>query len=238
MLQPYKDRERRMTDGIHAESRMLGDVKFHSYDRIDVRVGDRWKEEMFELSAKTTWEVAAAFGYERDQRKAAPWNTVEDNAAHPERRTEFPSHSRKSVCGSSTRWNRAIARLTTSDSRAPAWRASRRGFKTESEEILRRHSSLRTSFKMVDGQPVQVIAPPQPFDISNLVDLKTQSPETQREAESLKLATAEAQLPFDLTRGPLLRATLLRLGEVEHISTGHECTTIVSDGCSMGVLVP
>ena len=87
---------------------------------------------------------------------------------------------------------------------------------------------------MVDGQPVQVIAPPQPFDI-HLVDLSA-LPETQREAESLKLATAEAQLPFDLTRGPLLRATLVRLGEVEHILlvTMHH---IVSDGWSMGVLV-
>src|SRR5215218_447574 len=73
MLQPYKDRERRMTDGIHAESRMLGDVKFHSYDWIDVRVGDRWKEgNASDLIGKTTWEVAAAFGYERDQRKATP----------------------------------------------------------------------------------------------------------------------------------------------------------------------
>src|SRR6185295_16371040 len=56
------------------------------------------------------------------------------------------------------------------------------------------------------------------------------------EAESRKLATAEAQLPFDLTRGPLLRAGLIRLGEVEHILlvTMHH---IVSDGWSMGVLV-
>ena len=46
----------------------------------------------------------------------------------------------------------------------------------------------------------------------------------------------EARRPFDLARGPLLRATLLRLGEQEHVLllTMHH---IVSDGWSMGVLV-
>jgi amino acid adenylation domain-containing protein len=86
----------------------------------------------------------------------------------------------------------------------------------------------------VDGQPVQVIAPPQPFDL-RVIDLGELT-ETQREEESLKLATAEAQLPFDLTRGPLLRATLIRLGALEHILlvTMHH---IASDGWSIGVLV-
>ena len=239
MLQPYKDRERRMTDGIHAESRMLGDVKFHTYDRIDVRVGDKWKEENAQRPlGKVTWEVAEAFGYERDERKAAP--AIEHTALKitPLTRsgaTEFPlSFAQQRLWfldqmeqGHSATYNIGTAVRLRGALHVAALRQSL-------NEVLRRHSSLRTSFRMVDGQAVQVIAPPQPLDI-HLVDLSA-LPETQREAESLKLATEEAQLPFDLTRGPLLRATLVRLGEVEHILlvTMHH---IVSDGWSMGVLV-
>ena len=58
----------------------------------------------------------------------------------------------------------------------------------------------------------------------------------EREAEARRLAGEEAQRPFDLARGPLLRATLLRLGGDEHVLllTMHH---IVSDGWSMGVFV-
>jgi pristinamycin I synthase-3/4 len=61
-------------------------------------------------------------------------------------------------------------------------------------------------------------------------------PEEQREAAAQRLAQAEAQRPFDLARGPLLRARLLRISHEEHIAllTLHH---IVSDGWSMGVLV-
>src|SRR5262249_10956654 len=60
-------------------------------------------------------------------------------------------------------------------------------------------------------------------------------PEMEREVETMRWATEEAHKPFDLSRGPLLRTTLLRLGELEHILvlTIHH---IVSDGWSMGVL--
>jgi amino acid adenylation domain-containing protein len=239
MLQPYKDRERRMTDGIHEESRMLGDVKFHSYDRIDVRVGDRWKEgDAQNPLGEVTWEVAAAFGYERDEPKAAPvvaHRALEITPLTRSGATEFPlSFAQQRLWfldqmeqGHSATYNIGTAVRLRGALHVAALRESL-------DEVLRRHSSLRTSFRMVDGQAVQVIAPPQPLDM-HLVDLGDLT-ETQREEESLKLATEEAQLPFDLTRGPLLRATLVRLGEVEHILlvTMHH---IVSDGWSMGVLV-
>ena len=65
MLQPYKDGAQRMTDGIHAESRMLGDVKFHSYKGIEASVGERWKEHAGRDNlAEETQAVAALLGYE------------------------------------------------------------------------------------------------------------------------------------------------------------------------------
>src|SRR5262249_54515196 len=100
-------------------------------------------------------------------------------------------------------------------------------------EICSRHEALRTSFAVVDGRPVQVISWPQPFSLP-LIDL-SRSPVEEREREARELAGQEAQAPFDLTRGPLIRGKLLRLGESEHVLllTMHH---IVSDGWSMRVL--
>jgi amino acid adenylation domain-containing protein len=82
-------------------------------------------------------------------------------------------------------------------------------------EIVRRHESLRTIFVAANGQPKQVITPERPLQLSK-VDL-TVFPEDEREARALTLAGEAAALPFDLAKGPLVRASLLRLHEREHI---------------------
>ncbi|MEO6194012.1 MAG: amino acid adenylation domain-containing protein [Thermoanaerobaculia bacterium] len=101
-------------------------------------------------------------------------------------------------------------------------------------EIVRRHEALRTVFVEVEGIPIQVIQPAGPCGLS-AVDLSG-LPEDRRDAEVFVLAGEEAVRPFDLTRGPLLRGSLLRLGESDHVAvlTLHH---IVSDGWSMGILV-
>ena len=80
-------------------------------------------------------------------------------------------------------------------------------------EIVRRHEALRTTFREVDGSPVQVIAPFGGFtlrldDLSGLAD-------AAREVEVRRRATEEAMRPFDLTAGPLFRTRLLRLGVLD-----------------------
>lgn len=101
-------------------------------------------------------------------------------------------------------------------------------------EVVRRHEPLRTFFATVDGRPVQVISPNAAVTLleMSLVDRGEQ----EREAEAVRLAQIEAQRPFDLARGPLLRTTLFRLGEQDHIVllTMHH---IVADIWSIGVLV-
>ncbi|RKG94728.1 amino acid adenylation domain-containing protein, partial [Corallococcus sp. CA053C] len=96
------------------------------------------------------------------------------------------------------------------------------------------HESLRTTFPPSHGEPVQHIADTLEPDFT-VIDLSTR-PEAERSAEVRHRAAAEAGRSFDLTRGPLLRVTLLRLSEREHVMllTMHH---IVSDGWSMNVLV-
>lgn len=100
-------------------------------------------------------------------------------------------------------------------------------------ELMRRHESLRTHFESAGGNPFQVIDPPHAFvlqvrDLSGL-------PEAEKASWVQQLGREEANRPFDLTRGPLLRASLLKLAGEEHVLllTMHH---IVSDGWSLGIL--
>jgi len=100
-------------------------------------------------------------------------------------------------------------------------------------EIVRRHESLRTTFRAVEGRPLQVVEPCGPPALP-FVDLSGLS-EAGRERVARRLADEEARLPFDLTRDALLRCRILRLGEAEHVmllSIHH----IASDGWSTKVL--
>jgi amino acid adenylation domain-containing protein len=101
-------------------------------------------------------------------------------------------------------------------------------------EIVQRHESLRTTFAMLEGEIVQIIAPILSLSIPK-IDLQNLSP-TQQETAALQLINDAAQSPFDLAVGPLFKVTLLQLGETEHIlllNLHH----IVADGWSVGLLI-
>jgi hypothetical protein len=99
-------------------------------------------------------------------------------------------------------------------------------------EIVRRHEVLRTIFSTVDDQPVQVISAALPVTVQIVHHQDLPAPE--RESEVQRLATAEARRPFDLSKGPLFRATLFKVTEEDHVFllTMHH---IISDGWSMDV---
>ena len=101
-------------------------------------------------------------------------------------------------------------------------------------EIVQRHETLRTTFTLLEGELVQVIAPFLTVSLPT-IDLQNLSP-AQQETAALQLATDAAQCPFDLAAGPLFKVTLLQLSETEYIlllNLHH----IVADGWSIGVLV-
>ncbi|HEY9830742.1 MAG TPA: amino acid adenylation domain-containing protein [Stenomitos sp.] len=101
-------------------------------------------------------------------------------------------------------------------------------------EIVRRHEALRTTFRMLEGQLVQVIAPSLTIPLP-VVDLRS-LPTAEQEAEIRRLATEERSHPFDLSSEPLLRVMLLQLDSSAHIlllNLHH----IICDGWSIGVLL-
>lgn len=101
-------------------------------------------------------------------------------------------------------------------------------------EIVRRHEILRTTFTAADGEPVQMISPAERLTLS-LVDLRAFSSE-QREAELKRLSAEQTNQPFDLTKWPLIRASLFQLDETEFVLllVIHH---IVTDGWSGRVLL-
>jgi hypothetical protein len=103
-------------------------------------------------------------------------------------------------------------------------------------EILRRHEAWRSSFDTLQEQPVQIIHPPRTAAQIPLVDLRM-LPEEDRETEAVRLASEQAQKPFDLRQGPLLRTLLLRMGDARYRFTITAHQSIV-DGVSVYQVLP
>lgn len=101
-------------------------------------------------------------------------------------------------------------------------------------EVVKRHGALRTTFAVQDDQPVQVVAPALEIRLP-VIDLR-HLPESDRADEARRLAYAEARRPFDLAKGPLLRAALIRLDEQEHMAL-YVMHHIISDGASCQILI-
>lgn len=101
-------------------------------------------------------------------------------------------------------------------------------------EIARRHEILRTTFPEVDGRPMARIAPPEHRPLP-VIDLRHLA-DDERRAALHRGIREEMDRPVDLQKGPLIRITLFRLADEEHVavlSTHH----IIYDGWSMAVLL-
>jgi aspartate racemase len=103
-------------------------------------------------------------------------------------------------------------------------------------EIIRRHEAWRTTFPVVDGEPVQTVHPAFAVKLP-VIDLR-KFPAAEREREALRLAEVDARTPIDLARGPLWRAQLVQLSDEEYrlfINAHH----LIFDGVTgYGVLLP
>ncbi|HEU4733887.1 MAG TPA: amino acid adenylation domain-containing protein [Kofleriaceae bacterium] len=98
--------------------------------------------------------------------------------------------------------------------------------------LIERHEALRTVFPAHGGRPVQRVLEPRPYHLP-VIDLGDLS-RWDAAAEVDRLARIEANRPFDLWVGPLLRSTVIRVDDrrTALLVTMHH---IISDGWSMGV---
>jgi amino acid adenylation domain-containing protein len=83
------------------------------------------------------------------------------------------------------------------------------------EALTERHDILRTTYKVIDGRPAQVVGPVQPVEL-NVVDLRERSAD-EREARAQQVLKEESRFRFDLVDGPVMRVTVIKLTHNEHI---------------------
>ncbi|HET8841977.1 MAG TPA: amino acid adenylation domain-containing protein, partial [Ktedonobacteraceae bacterium] len=100
--------------------------------------------------------------------------------------------------------------------------------------IMQRHETLRTTFPVREGQPIQLIAA-EPITQLIILDLSA-LPQQEHEIVAQQLVQQEAKQPFDLVHGPLLRCSLIQLAP-EHQILLLSLHHIISDGWSSGILL-
>ncbi|WP_426135736.1 non-ribosomal peptide synthetase [Pseudomonas sp. PWP3-1b2] len=102
------------------------------------------------------------------------------------------------------------------------------------QQLIQRHEALHTRFYERDGQAFQRVDAHAAFDM-HVIDL-SDLPAVEREARAQQIREDEAHTRFDLEKGPLLRVTLVRLGDEDHqlLVTLHH---IIADGWSLNILI-
>jgi acyl carrier protein/LPS sulfotransferase NodH len=242
MLQPYQQKDKRMTDGVSAQSVGMTDTKFHQHKEIDPSVAESWRGIYKEdFLSDVTWDIASQIGYDQNAdgvvsaKQDASLEIPVPALVKVPRDIEHPplqSYSQQ--------------RLWFIDQLSPGGHAynTSRIIQLDGEldipaleyslnEILRRHEVCRTSYGLKDGQPVQVIHAAQTLDLQQL-DLTSLS-DKERSVEQDKAIRDELLCSFDLATGSLLRALLIHTGIRQHIlilGIHH----ILTDAWSRGVL--
>ncbi|MFP3941449.1 MAG: amino acid adenylation domain-containing protein, partial [Thermoanaerobaculia bacterium] len=231
VLEPY--RGSRMTDGLRAGTRMMGDPKFHEHRGVDPSVADRWRMRPDPVPlARESVELAGTFGYAagEDLPEAPP---LAPRAAEGREADAAPLSYAQERLWFLTELEPVSAAYNMPAAVALEGRLDAPALARSFAHALERHEVLRTAFPAVDGRPRPAVAPPGQVPLP-VVDLSRLG--SRREAEALRLARQEGAQAFDLSRGPMLRTALVRRTPDDHLLlvTMHH---IASDGWSIGVLI-
>lgn len=234
MLEPYAEKQQRMTTGLHSDSRMLGDIKFHQHQGIDAGIAARWKTAYTEdFLGEISWEVAERLGYEQPA-PAAPPEAQKLSIPPAPRNQSLPlSFAQERLWflaqleGASPTYNSSFA-----------WRIQGQlnvaTLERSLAAIIQRHEMLRTTFTLVDGSPAQVIHPPYALPVTR-VDLRHLPAMEQLPAAQRQITQAALQ-PFDLECCPLLRVTLFQFSDEDAILF-LVMQHLITDGWSLNIFI-
>jgi amino acid adenylation domain-containing protein len=232
MLRPYEGR--RMTDGLHAESRMMGDPRFAEHRAIDPAMAEKRDGEDDDLLSETTWRRAESLGYGRPvgARPAKRQLHLAGPVPAPRERDLPLSFAQERLwlldrlLPGSAAYNVPMLLRLSGALDPPALRRAL-------SELLRRHEVLRTTFPARHGQPIQVIASASELAALPWVDLEICPGGLE---EMWRLVRQETRRCLDLERGPVWRALAMRVGQREHwlLLVVHH---IACDGWSRGLIV-
>jgi len=248
MLAIYEanEKKRRMTDGIHKESTMLGDVKFHTHQGINSDAATRWKEHLSEaMLGDITRDMAINLGYKLSGESNRPsvsapqkinGSAITAQKSQNKQDTANPDQISLSLAqqrlwffdqleGASNTYNMPVAIWLNGNLNLSALIKS-------IATITQRHEVLRSTFSESCGIPYCTISDSLPP--SSIVDLTLLSAD-QRTKETIRWLNDFSNTTFDLKKGPLFRSAIVKIDENSHlllINMHH----IVSDGWSIGLV--
>ncbi|WP_432409117.1 amino acid adenylation domain-containing protein [Wukongibacter sp. M2B1] len=104
-------------------------------------------------------------------------------------------------------------------------------------ELVNRHEGLRTSFKVIDGEIMQIVHKKVDFKVDFIeIDNNFNRNKEILNSDEGRSRVREFIQPFDLSKAPLLRVAILKISENNHILI-YDMHHIISDGISMSILV-
>ncbi len=235
MLEPQKNKEKRMTDGLNDLSKMLGDVRFHEHKGITADRAYHWKKNLKEdYLSDSAWKLVETFGYEN----RTEIRRLLDRSIR--RISRLPADAPKPLSFSQQRlWFLDQLEPDSPFYNMPvAVRIKGSLDKTILEKsinaIIQRHEILRASFTTIEGRPqVQIadsVALPIGFSVLSNADEQT----ALQKAENL--VGREAATPFNLDQAPLLRCRLLQIASDDHVFVLN-MHHIISDGASLSIFI-
>ena len=201
MVDPYREAQGRMVDGLHPGTRSVGDVKFAEHGRVERKVAEAWRGELEpEALGDTTRALARRLGYAD---VPAPRGSGSHPLALQQERLWLMDRA-----GAGAAYN-VVQSLRL---RGPLEReALERGL----NQVVARHPALRTRIVSTGSEPRQVVEPS--LHVSLEVEPVEGSTGPEREAAARRVVEREAARAFDLERGPLIRASLVALGDEDFV---------------------
>ncbi|HLP46095.1 MAG TPA: amino acid adenylation domain-containing protein [Candidatus Kapabacteria bacterium] len=230
MVRVYENAAKKMTDGIHPESKMLGDIKFFTHSGIDTSVTEKWKKRYkSKFLGDVTVNLAQSLGY-LQEKAVLDYSQLE---RAPELEYYELSHGQRRLWVLAQLEENQIA-YNVPQVLALEGDINREILAKVFEAVIRRHESLRTTFIVVGGQPRQKINDFESLGFKlEYIDLRGRR-DVEKEVKTL--VDKEIAKVFDLQRGPLIRAKLFQLAEKKY-AIFFNMHHIICDGWSMRLLV-
>jgi acyl transferase domain-containing protein/acyl-CoA synthetase (AMP-forming)/AMP-acid ligase II/acyl carrier protein len=225
MLEPYKEKKQRMTDGIESkEGLVIGDLKFHHFKQIEPNVADNWKKHyQIDFLSEAAWEIAKNFQYQPIKTsRSLPLEPAEKKDYYTITTGQKKLFILDELEAIETAYH--ISGITKIEGKLD-WQRFEEAFKL----LIMRQEILRASFHIIDTRAM--------MKIDDTVDFRIEYTELKNNRENeLQDIVKNFRTPFNLKQPPLLKVKLVKLEKEKHLML-FVMHHIISDGVSLDILL-